>query len=437
MKRSRYTLLIDDFPQKGTHLFFNTMTQDFIEIDDAVKHTIENLPDKPGTVTARRAIRKLRRMRFVVPDEDTDSKNMETWFSELKEDNREVQATVLTTYGCNFACPYCVEESVKAPVHMSDETAMRTVEYIQNTVTNLKAKRIFLNFYGGEPLVNMKVIRTVATKIRDFAVEKGLQYACGMTTNGALLTPETVDELIPLGLRGVKITLDGDRDHHDKTRPYVNGKGSFDVIIKNLLYACEKIDVNVGGNFNAENVGSFPLLLDYLKSLGLEDKLNKVSFKPISQTVSNRSGVKPGIDLGCVYADPSTAETMVSLRNEIVERGFPTDPSVGVNMCGMTTNSALFAVDPLGTIYKCPALVGHEEFSAGSVFDDSDAQSGSEEERWRRCLECAYVPLCGDGCMYGSYVRYGDAGQLNCQKEYVEYVVRNNLIADYRRLQES
>ena len=123
MKRSRYTVLIDDFPQKGTHLFFNTMTQDFIEIDDAVKRTVENLPEKPETSTARKAMRKLKRMSFVVDNEDVDTRNIEGWFSQLKADNREVQATVLTTYACNFACPYCVEEGVKAPVHMSDETA--------------------------------------------------------------------------------------------------------------------------------------------------------------------------------------------------------------------------------------------------------------------------------------------------------------------------
>jgi hypothetical protein len=33
---------------------------------------------------------------------------------------------------------------------------------------------------------------------------------------------------------------------------------------------------------------------------------------------------------------------------------------VGVNACGMTSNSAVFTVDPTGKIFKCPAFAGHE-----------------------------------------------------------------------------
>ena len=148
MKRSRYTVLIDDFPRRGEHLFFNTRTQDFIEIDDDLKHVVEVLPAKPQTQRARGALKKLRRMGFIVQDEDEDARNIEGWFSELKTDNRVIQATVLTTYGCNFACPYCVEEGIKAPVHMSRETAIQSAEYIRQITASLKAKRIFLSFYG-------------------------------------------------------------------------------------------------------------------------------------------------------------------------------------------------------------------------------------------------------------------------------------------------
>ena len=50
-------------------------------------------------------------------------------------------------------------------------------------------------------------------------------------TNGLLLTPEMVDRLTPCGLNGVKITLDGDRDTHNRMRPLRGGQGTFDRII--------------------------------------------------------------------------------------------------------------------------------------------------------------------------------------------------------------
>ena len=53
-------------------------------------------------------------------------------------------------------------------------------------------------------------------------------------TNGLLLTPEVVDRLLPFGLNGVKITLDGDRDTHNRMRPLRGGQGTFDRIIENI-----------------------------------------------------------------------------------------------------------------------------------------------------------------------------------------------------------
>ena len=49
-----------------------------------------------------------------------------------------------------------------------------------------------------------------------------------------LLTEEVVDRLLPFGLKGVKITLDGDRETHNRMRPLRGGQGTFDRIIENM-----------------------------------------------------------------------------------------------------------------------------------------------------------------------------------------------------------
>ena len=40
--------------------------------------------------------------------------------------------------------------------------------------------------------------------------------------------------MLPLGLTGVKVTLDGDRETHDRMRPLRGGQGTFDRIIENI-----------------------------------------------------------------------------------------------------------------------------------------------------------------------------------------------------------
>jgi uncharacterized protein len=437
MMRSKYTLFVENYPDEGKHLFFCTRTQAMVVVDEELMAAIEELPQFSGGKRAAEALGTLAGMGFLVQNEVEEQDNIARYFQALKSDATRVDATVLTTYACNFACPYCVEEGVKTNVHMDEQTAARTVAYIGERVQEHAAEKLFVSFYGGEPLLNLKALRIVSEGLQAFCRPRGVEFAVGITTNGALLTPEVVEDLLGYGLKGVKVTLDGFGPYHDRKRPYADGRGSFDRIVENVYHAVEKIDVDVGGNFDEENIDSFPRLLDHLKALGLADKLHRVRFKPISETPQDRAGMTDGAEMACVFGERSTAVRMVELRRLALERGFQVDPGVGVNACAMTANSAVFTIDPTGRIFKCPAFVGHAEFSAGSIAtgETGDRAAAGEEaagELWRRCSDCPYVPLCGEGCQFGSYLRYGDTSRLNCRKEFVEYMVRENLKLNYR-----
>jgi uncharacterized protein len=436
MKRSRYTVLVPNFPKAGQHLLFSTLTQALIAIPDDLRRVLDNLPAPPPP-SARAALRKLRAMGFLAEDEGRDRAKLEAYFHDLKSDTRMITATVLTTMACNFACTYCVEEGVTGAVHMDQDTALRASAYILQQARRHRSRAIHLSLYGGEPLVNLPAVRTVLRETGRLAREAGLTFAGSMTTNGALLTPKVVDELAGLGLVGVKVTVDGDRAHHDAKRPFKGGGGTFDVIMKNVVYAAGRIDVDLGGNWDQDNVSSFPALLDYLAERGLDRKLNRVSFKPIAHTQADRDRARAGAnqEIACVYGRPETAREAVRLRRELLDRGFPTDPGVGIQMCGITLNGTHFTVDPVGLLFRCPAFVGHPEFSTGNIRDGetSIGCGASGTDLWRRCADCAYVPLCADGCMYSAYIRYGDAHRLNCQREYVEFVVTENLKTEYEQ----
>ena len=436
MIRSKYTLFVENYPERGKHLFFCTRTQAMVVVDDELMEAIESLPHFNGNERTAEALGTLCGMGFLVQNETEEKTNIARYFQALKADTSRVDATVLTTYACNFACPYCVEEGVKAAVHMDEQTAVRTVAYIGDRVQEHGAEKLFVSFYGGEPLLNLKALRIVARGLQEYCRPRGVEFGFGITTNGALLSPETVEDLLPFGLKGVKVTLDGFGPYHDRKRPFSDGRGSFDRIVENVYHAVEKIDVDVGGNFDHENIDSFPQLLDHLKGLGLADKLHRVRFNPISETPQDRAAMTDNAEMACIYGEISTAEHLVQLRRLALERGFPVDPGVGVNACSMTANSAVFTIDPTGRIFKCPAFVGHEQFAAGSIETgetDGRGQAGEDAapQLWQRCSDCAYVPLCGEGCQFGSYLRYGDTSRLNCRKEFVEHMVRENLKLNY------
>ncbi len=55
-----------------------------------------------------------------------------------------------------------------------------------------------------------------------------------LITNGFYFTPDIVELLAEVKIMTVQITLDAFKEVHDVRRPLVNGKGTFDTIIKNL-----------------------------------------------------------------------------------------------------------------------------------------------------------------------------------------------------------
>src|SRR5207248_464423 len=145
----------------------------------------------------------------------------------------------------------------------------------------VRPERFVLTFFGGEPLLNLPVMYMLAERARRAADARGVTLFTNIITNGLLLTPEVVDRMLPFGLNGVKITLDGDKDTHNRMRPLRGGQGTFDRIVANIRAVAGRCRIAIGGNFDESSVDSFPALLEFLKQQDFADKLAKVFFKPI------------------------------------------------------------------------------------------------------------------------------------------------------------
>ena len=65
--------------------------------------------------------------------------------------------------------------------------------------------------------------------------EKEITYSAGIITNGYLLTKENAERLKECQVGRVQITLDGPKEIHDVRRPLVNGNGTYDIIMKNIM----------------------------------------------------------------------------------------------------------------------------------------------------------------------------------------------------------
>ena len=99
--------------------------------------------------------------------------------------------TVVTTTGCNARCAYCFEKGTKR-VHMTAETAEKVARYIISHQGEYK--KVQIDWFGGEPLVNSKVMDLICTRLS----EQQVDYFSYITTNGYLFSEKMVEKAVQL-----------------------------------------------------------------------------------------------------------------------------------------------------------------------------------------------------------------------------------------------
>jgi uncharacterized protein len=409
--------------------------------------------DRLGT-SDRETAELLHENGFLVADRHADQTALDRYFARVTGDSSELHITVLTTLQCNFACDYCFQgdhgDYNKFAEKMSLETAVRTAEWVEREMNRVSPEQLTLMFFGGEPLLNLPVMYYLSERLHGAARAHGIDFVISIITNGLLLTPEVVDRLVPYGLRGVKITLDGDRDTHNRMRPLRGGQGTFDRIVGNIQAVADRVAVSIGGNFDESSVDSYPALLDFLREQEFADKLVKVNFKPVvrarEQSVSKAAakGIIPLIPVSASADKPlggtcmsnvgeglSTsgacdscnfaAEKMTFLREETVRRGFPTPDGVHNGPCHVHATHA-HTIGPDGSLYACPGFTGEKGLSTGHIDDRREAWRESAREKferlhpWKECGDCAFIPVCAGGCLVASQTQLGDMNLPTCHK---------------------
>src|SRR6266550_3702983 len=234
---------------------------------------------------AREALGVLQENGFLVSDREADQRALDRYFFAVTTNNFELHITILTTLQCNFACDYCFQgdhgDYNKFADKMSLETSARVAAWIERELDRVKPERLVVMFFGGEPLLNLPVMYDLAERTWKSADARGVRMAASIITNGMLLTPAVVDRMLPFGLAAVKITLDGDRDTHNRMRPLRGGQGTFDRIIENIRSVAGRTSIAIGGNFDESSADSFSGLIDFLSRQDFADKLVNVNFKPI------------------------------------------------------------------------------------------------------------------------------------------------------------
>jgi uncharacterized protein len=284
-----------------------------------------------------------------------------------------------------------------------------------------------LQFFGGEPLLNPKLISFVceefSRKHKKGKIKKLPQFS--VVTNGTVIS-EDIFKLLKKHKMRPTISMDGPEIVND----YLRGKGTT-VKIERFIRRLEKynIDYSFESTFTAYHVESGINLNDLLDFFFKHFKQNEVHIPPAALTKENslflseqrtskvyRAGVEYSMEnlknggTACL----SFASRMINV--------FAEGRSIN-NYCpaGLSTLS----VDTGGDVYPCFMFTGQKDFQLGNVFDEYFLQNDKVNKIFKmilmndkahnpKCQECWLSPFCS-GCIGADYIiNKGTLEKTNC-----------------------
>ncbi|ABB31482.1 Radical SAM domain protein [Geobacter metallireducens RCH3] len=414
MHLSRYLKRYSCHERPGHLLLFSTRTAAIAIVPEKVIANIEQGAISPATAET------LSRLGFLVPDTEVEAEQVRQLFTTINGERTVATIIAVLNMDCNLACTYCFEGGLKGKRYMDHATAERLVSFLDR---HYLAEGIApnLDFYGGEPLLSLDLIRSITTRLKERAAGRGLSCSFGMVSNGTLLTGDVACELASLGVTGVQVTLDGTRENHDRYRPFVSGKGSFDVIVRNLLEACDLLDISIVCNYTQENYWGFPSLLDYLLEVGLKpERIAAVNFAPISRIGTGE--LPPEFNDSCASHNmPWVYESQLFLRQEALKRGYSV-AKLRPPLC-MVELARDLVVTHEGELYKCPAFMGRKGLAVGTLEAGvTEYRESHNLDLWNNeeCLDCEYLPFCYGGCRLSRLAQTGEINGVDCRRDYYE-----------------
>lgn len=310
----------------------------------------------------------------------------------------KVTITIIPTLGCNFKCVYCYEEMNLT--RMNPETEDKLVKFVDQMITDKKF--LFINWFGGEPLLELKKIERITKKLKDVCRSKKVTYLAGITTNGYLLTLENFKRLQKCNVIDYQVTIDGIKEDHNKLRMLKNNQGSFDVIVKNLKLISTQtksgtFGISVRCNFLRKSMENYEQILNQFTNMFSEDK----RFSFTVHAVKDWGGCSvQGIQNEILSEEEEKELFRNALKhNKNSQKQIDFSTHLGVlngssNSCYAMGNSN-FVIGADGSIYKCTSDFNQ---ALGTLDDLENRKDWIKEEELlsetEECNQCFFYGAC-------------------------------------------
>lgn len=380
-------------------LVYNSFTKASLFLDPSSSTDIfddislfENLSDEDKNVLINNG--------FVINDDRDEIKEIEYMFEKKYYDSSFHNVILVPTLGCNFNCPYCFEKE-----HSCGKEDLKKYFSVLKKYAEKYFKQhniVQISLFGGEPLLYIKEAMDFLSWLESDAQKNNYHYFVSLVTNGSLLTKEILEFLLKHNLYSLQITLDSDKEIHDKTRIFKNGKPSFDILVQNINQL-------------------IPLTLNYEKfKFILRINLNNTTVERVKDSLKSiNEDIRPHVHLliRAVYNTKAYHKENSNSTNELYpyfsigkELGFKiVRDKYNYQTCEACGDTKCFYLMPDLTMWKCINHLDYKQCCIGKILDDGEPKLIPEHlVNWhefchsafidKECLQCKKLPDCLGGC---------------------------------------
>lgn len=342
----------------------------------------------------------------------------------------EVKALCLhICHDCNLRCQYCFASDGTykgAREYMSFEVGRAAIDFlIKNSG---KRHNLEVDFFGGEPLMNLETVKKIVEYARGREKESGKTFSFTLTTNCVLLNDDTA-RWLDANMSNVVLSIDGRREVNNAVRKTVNGKDAFDTILANALNASKiRGDKNhyVRGTFTAKN-------LDFVKDIMFlrEAGFKQISMEPVVTDIEELAITEEMLPT-ILREYEKLAEYYLDCRNNAdswfnffhfmldLEGG----PCLKKRITGCGSGCEYLSVVPRGDIYPCHQFADNNKYLMGNVLNDDFSREISKPfaentvTQKAACKDCFAKYYCSGGCAANNFNFEGDINKpysISCE----------------------
>lgn len=336
--------------------------------------------------------------------------------SGIREENLEWQAgssksiTFIVTKDCQLVCKYCYLVGKNSKERMTWGVAKQAVDYILGCEKEMPEKSVVFDFIGGEPFLEIELIDRICDYIKMEMYRRQHHwfdsYRFSFSTNGINYHTPAVQRFIQKNHEhlSIGITIDGTKTKHDLNRIFKDGKGSYDLVVRNI-----------------------PLWLKQFPYAGTKVTISSADIPYIKESVLHlfQLGIKD-VSINCVFEDVWNEgdekvfeKQLISLADNMVDNGLykdyycsffsenigkPLDPVAdNQNWCGA---GMMLSVDGKGYLYPCtrfaafslrskrPIIIGDIWHGINKNYLRPFLTLDRQSQSPKKCMECEVASGC-------------------------------------------